>query len=96
MAAASRQDEAMKPLRIAKKRLALVTALADLGGVWCVDRVTQALTDGADMLVSAAVRWLLRGAALKGDILAEDPQSPEAASGYIVLGMGKYGAGELN
>jgi glutamate-ammonia-ligase adenylyltransferase len=96
MAKVSRQDEAMEPLRRAKKRLALVTALADLGGVWSVDQVTAALSDGADMLVGAAVRHLLRGAALKGDLVAADPDAPETASSYIVLGMGKYGARELN
>jgi [glutamine synthetase] adenylyltransferase / [glutamine synthetase]-adenylyl-L-tyrosine phosphorylase len=42
------------------------------------------------------VRWLLRAAAVKGDILPAEPHAPEAASGYIVLGMGKYGARELN
>ncbi len=96
MANASRQDEAMRPLRIARKRLALLTALADLGGVWGVEEVTGALSSGADMLVQAAVRWLLRGAALRGEIVAADFNAPEAASGYIVLGMGKYGARELN
>ncbi len=96
MANASRQDEAMKPLRMAKKRLALVTALADLGHVWGVEEVTAALSDGADVVVRAAVRYLLRGAVLRGDLLAHDLEAPERASGYIVLGMGKYGARELN
>jgi [glutamine synthetase] adenylyltransferase / [glutamine synthetase]-adenylyl-L-tyrosine phosphorylase len=96
LANARRHDEAMKPLRVAKKRLALVTALADLGGVWRMEEVTAALSDGADMLVGAAVRYLLRGAALRGDLVAAEPDAPEAASGYIVLGMGKYGAHELN
>jgi glutamate-ammonia-ligase adenylyltransferase len=96
MANVTKQDQAMEPLRRAKKRLALMTALADLGGVWSADEVTAALSEGADMLVGAAVRWLLRGAALKGDIEGADPGAPEAASGYIVLGMGKYGARELN
>ena len=96
MASASRQDQAMEPLRWAKKRLAMVTALADLGGVWGVDAVTAALSSGADMLVGAAVRWLLRGATLKGEIVGADLEAPEAASGYIVLAMGKHGARELN
>ena len=95
MAKATRLDDAMEPLRRAKKRLALITALADLGGVWGVDDVTAALSDGADMMVREAVRFLLRGAALKGHLDA-DPGDPEVASGYIVLGMGKHGARELN
>jgi [glutamine synthetase] adenylyltransferase / [glutamine synthetase]-adenylyl-L-tyrosine phosphorylase len=96
MAGATRMDEAMKPLRRGKKRLALLAALADLGGVWGVDAVTAALSNGADMLVRAAVRHVLRGAVQRGDLLDADPQAPEPASGYIVLGMGKYGARELN
>ncbi len=91
-----RHDEAMKPLREAKRRLALVAALADLGGLWAVSEVTQALSDAADHLVAAAIRFLLREAAQQGKFLPADPEAPEADSGYIVLGMGKYGARELN
>lgn len=91
-----RQDDALKPLREAKRRLALVTALADLGGVWDVGQVTAALSDGADILLAAAIRFLLKEAARQGKFLPADPDAPEAGSGYIVLGMGKYGARELN
>ena len=91
-----RQDEAMKPLREAKRRLALLTALADLGGVWDVREVTAALSAGADDLLGAAIRLLFRLAAQQGKCEAIDPERPEADSGYIVLGMGKYGAFELN
>ncbi len=38
-------------LRVAKRRVALLTALADLGGVWTLEQVTQALTDLADSAV---------------------------------------------
>ncbi len=63
-----RNDEAMKALRGAKRRLALVTALADLGGVWDVEQVTAALSEGADTLLTAAIRFLLREAAKTGKI----------------------------
>ncbi len=91
-----RHDEAMKPLRQAKRRLALITALADLGGAWDVDEVTAALSSGADMVVRAAVRFLLGEAAIRGRMAPPDANAPESGSGYIVLGMGKYGARELN
>jgi glutamate-ammonia-ligase adenylyltransferase len=55
-----RQDEAMKPLREAKRRLALMTALTDLGGVWDVRRVTNALSDGADHLADHCRRQQVR------------------------------------
>ena len=91
-----RHDEAMKLLREAKRRLALVTALADLGGVWDVAQVTAALSEGADVLLAAAIRFLLKEAARQGKLIPAGPDAPETGSGYIVLGMGKYGARELN
>ncbi len=96
IAESRRHDEAMKALRQCKRRLALVTALADLGGVWDVGEVTAALSDGADRLLAAAIRFLLSEAARQGKFSPVDAESPEKDSGYIVLGMGKYGARELN
>ena len=46
-------------LRQAKRRVALLTALADLGGVWSLENVTQALTQLADIAVDAALRSAL-------------------------------------
>ncbi|MGE0725210.1 MAG: bifunctional [glutamine synthetase] adenylyltransferase/[glutamine synthetase]-adenylyl-L-tyrosine phosphorylase, partial [Alphaproteobacteria bacterium] len=43
-----------------------------------------------------AVRHLLREAAAAGHIALADPAEPDHGSGYIVLGMGKFGARELN
>ena len=59
------QDEAevMRVLRRVKAEAALLIALADIGGVWPVMRVTRALTELADAAVGAAVRFLLRDAA---------------------------------
>lgn len=88
--------DAMRALRQFKAEVALLVALCDLGGVWPVMQVTAALTSAADAAVAAAVRFLLVQAAAKGDWLARDSDAPEAHSGYIVLGMGKFGAGELN
>ncbi|HKJ60557.1 MAG TPA: bifunctional [glutamine synthetase] adenylyltransferase/[glutamine synthetase]-adenylyl-L-tyrosine phosphorylase, partial [Hyphomicrobiales bacterium] len=91
-----RTDEAMKILRKGKRRLALLTALADLGGVWTVDEVTAALSDGADRLLAAAIQFLLTQAAGQGTFRPAYPDAAAHSSGYIVLGMGKYGACELN
>ena len=91
-----RTDEAMKILRKGKRRLALLTALADLGGVWTVDEVTSALSDGTDRLLAAAIQFLLTQAAEQGKFNPADPDIVAQGSGYIVLGMGKYGACELN
>ncbi len=86
----------MAALRVFKNEIALLTALADLGGVWNVAEVTRTLTLAADAAVEHAVRFLFRQAAANGTWVAPDDPAPDRDSGYIVLGMGKYGAGELN
>jgi [glutamine synthetase] adenylyltransferase / [glutamine synthetase]-adenylyl-L-tyrosine phosphorylase len=96
-AAAARAPAAlMRILRRTKAESALLIALADIGGVWPVARVTTALTEVAEMALSAAVHHLIGEAALHGKLVASDPRDPETGSGYIVLAMGKMGGGELN
>ena len=89
-------NDAMRALRLFKTQAALLIALADLGGVWPLMRVTEALTDTADAALQGAVRFLFAQAKAKGDWTGGDPAHPEKGSGYIVLAMGKYGAAELN
>ena len=88
--------DAMRELRLFKAEVALLVALCDLGGVWPVMQVTAALTSAADAAVASAVRFLFTQATAKGDWIPRDRAAPEANSGYIVLGMGKFGTGELN
>jgi len=96
VAAAVDEAGAMQVLRRVKAEAALMIALADIGGVWNVERVTRALTQVADTAVRAAVRFLLSAAVRDGALRPEDPTRPEDGSGYVVLAMGKMGAGELN
>ncbi len=86
---------AMALLRIARRRVALLVALCDLGGRWTIEEVTQELSVSADTFISAAVDFLFRQAARAGQFDAALTDGARA-SGYIVLGMGKYGAFELN
>ncbi len=86
----------MATLRRGRQETALLTALADLGGVWDVVQVTAALTAFAEAAVGAAVCFVLCETAATGRITLADPQKPEEGSGWIILGMGKLGAGELN
>jgi glutamate-ammonia-ligase adenylyltransferase len=86
----------MRLLRCMKAEAALLTALADIGGVWTVERVTRALTELADTALGIAVHHLLHEAAKRGALKPADPGHPEKGSGYIVLAMGKMGACELN
>jgi [glutamine synthetase] adenylyltransferase / [glutamine synthetase]-adenylyl-L-tyrosine phosphorylase len=88
--------EVMRSLRRIKSDAALLIALADIGGVWPVARVTRALTELADTALGIAVSHLLQGAARRGKLIPADPSDPETASGYIVLAMGKMGGYELN
>ncbi len=98
MGAVSTQDEtaAMRLLRRFKSEVALLTAFADLGGVWPVMKVTSVLTETADAALVTAIRFLFRRAVDKGDWISDEGTHPDVGSGLIVLGMGKYGAGELN
>jgi [glutamine synthetase] adenylyltransferase / [glutamine synthetase]-adenylyl-L-tyrosine phosphorylase len=90
------QPVLMRVLRRMKAEAALLIALADIGGVWPVARVTQALTGIADLALGAAVNHLLRDAARRGKLVPDDKSHAEQGSGYIVLAMGKMGAYELN
>ncbi|PZO63047.1 MAG: glutamine-synthetase adenylyltransferase [Paracoccus denitrificans] len=83
-------------LRRAKRRVALWTALADLGGVWSLEQVTGALTEFADRAADLALHAQIKVEADKGKIPAPiDGKHPDAA-GLFALAMGKMGAGELN
>jgi glutamate-ammonia-ligase adenylyltransferase len=90
------EAEAMRLLRRMKAEAALLVGLADIGGVWPIMRVTQALTELADTAVSGAVNFLLTDAVRRGKLNPADPARPDIGSGYIVLAMGKMGAFELN
>ena len=83
-------SSAIKPqLRQAKRRVALLAALADLGGAWSLEDVTGALTRLADMACDAALSAALAQQVRRGKLPDEDV-------GLFVLAMGKMGAHELN
>ena len=75
---------------------ALLVALADIGGLWPLATVTEALSDFADASVHAAAEALLLQAAEAGRFHPHDVASPQLKSGLVILGLGKLGAGELN
>ncbi len=86
----------MAALRQAKRRAALLIALADIAGIWRDQEVTRAITCFADQAVSVAVRRLLADAGRKGDLELPDPADPARGSGLALIAMGKQGAYELN
>ncbi|MEM6324177.1 MAG: glutamine-synthetase adenylyltransferase [Pseudomonadota bacterium] len=79
-------------LRMAKRRVALLAALADLGGAWSLAEVTGALTEFADIAVDLAIAAALEAEAARRKIPLETPQQ----AGLFALAMGKMGAHELN
>jgi len=89
-------DAARAALRRLKGELHLLTALADLGGIWDLDAVTGALTRFADAALSAALAVAARAELAAGRItrLGEGAEGP--VPGWFCIAMGKHGAFELN
>jgi [glutamine synthetase] adenylyltransferase / [glutamine synthetase]-adenylyl-L-tyrosine phosphorylase len=86
----------MRPLRIFRREVATLLALADIGGVWPVETIVAALSDAADVAVRITVDTLLRAAAGRRKYEIVDTGNPGNGSGLVVLALGKHGAGELN
>jgi [glutamine synthetase] adenylyltransferase / [glutamine synthetase]-adenylyl-L-tyrosine phosphorylase len=72
-------------LRKQRQGVALVTAIADLSGVWDLTKVTRVLSDFADAALDIAI------AAAFAERLPGDP-----VRGFVVIGLGKHGGQELN
>lgn len=89
-------DALASALRRAKRRVALLTALADLGGVWGLGTVTAALSEFADAAVDLTVRGLVADEIRRGRLPGAEPEDAGTAGGMVVLAMGKLGARELN
>ncbi len=90
-------DRIRSTLRELKAEVHLLTALADLGGVWDLDQVTGALARFADAAAAAALAAAAAEEVGRGRLAASLPDdSAGCASGLFVLALGKHGAGELN
>jgi glutamate-ammonia-ligase adenylyltransferase len=95
-AAAEEQAAAMRIWRRAKAEASLLIAATDIGEVWDLPAITQALTQVGDAAVGAAVRHVLAEAVRENALVVPDHAQPEVGSGYFVLALGKMGAHELN
>jgi [glutamine synthetase] adenylyltransferase / [glutamine synthetase]-adenylyl-L-tyrosine phosphorylase len=89
------REALMAALRRARRQAALVIATADIADWWPLEQVTGALSRFAETALDAAARHLLASAAAEGELMV-DLLDPALGSGFIVLGMGKLGAYELN
>ena len=89
-------ETAAKALRHAKAELHLMTALADLGGVWGLDKVTGALARFADAALGAAFAVAARAEAERGRLVLPTDAASGPVPGLFCLALGKHGAFELN
>ena len=94
--AADSDEAVMRALRKMKQEAHLLIALADIAGVWSVDRVIAAISDMADCAVATAFDYLLRKSHHASKLALPDIAAPGAGSGVFVLALGKHGAQELN
>lgn len=83
-------------LRRVKARLALLTALCDIAGVWPLETVTGVLSDLADLACDVALRSAMAPLLRRGKLPGQNEEDLPVAGGLTVLAMGKMGAGELN
>lgn len=89
-------DQLSAGLRQGKRRVALLTALADLAGVWPLEQVTGALTDLADLACDLALKSAIAVQIKRGKLPGMTEDDIATAAGVVVLAMGKMGAHELN
>ncbi|MEM1361555.1 MAG: glutamine-synthetase adenylyltransferase [Pseudomonadota bacterium] len=83
-------------LRQAKRRIALLVGLSDLGGVWTLAQITANLTALADRAVDLALAAHLRPMLARNKLPGHTLDDLENRAGLFVLAMGKMGAYELN
>ncbi|QIA24349.1 bifunctional [glutamine synthetase] adenylyltransferase/[glutamine synthetase]-adenylyl-L-tyrosine phosphorylase [Mesorhizobium sp. AA22] len=90
------ENSLMMELRQWKAEAHILIALADLSGEAETAITVRRLSDLADACTRAAVDFLLRDAHGQGKLKLPDAEDPARRSGWILLGMGKLGAHELN
>ena len=84
-ALARKSDKVATTLRLQRQGVALVTAIADLAGIWDLTRITRILSDFADHSLDIAI-----AAAIEERM----PGAPN--QGFAVIALGKHGGQELN
>ena len=100
--AAANSTELMRLLRRARAQVALLTAAADIAGCWDLEKVTGVLSRFAELALSVSVDHLIHARMETGEVAwprgAPEPLRTGIAddSGFVVIGMGKLGAFELN
>lgn len=83
-------------LRIGKGRGALLSAIAEIGGVWTARETTRCMSDLADAALEATLDFLMAEAARSGKLALAADRANAANSGLAIFALGKHGGQELN
>ncbi|TAL35994.1 MAG: bifunctional [glutamine synthetase] adenylyltransferase/[glutamine synthetase]-adenylyl-L-tyrosine phosphorylase [Alphaproteobacteria bacterium] len=94
--AAPDTGELMATLRRAKRKIAALTAIADLKYEWDDLTVMRRLSEFADFAVTVSLEHLLREAHARKTIRLPNLKDPLQGCGVAVIALGKWGAFELN
>lgn len=89
-------DQRATSLRAAKRKVALLTALADLSGAWSLEKVTGTLTDFADLASQLALEATIGAEIRRKKLPGATEDDIPTAGGMVSIAMGKMGAHELN
>jgi len=90
------ETSVMARLRQLKAEAHFLIALSDLAGEADTETTVHRLSDLADACIATAADFLLADAHRQGKLKLPDPAKPAKGSGWVLLGMGKLGARELN
>lgn len=90
------QATTMATVRRAKRRAALVIAIADICKSWPLDKITSAISETAERTLDFTMAHCLSAMAKLRKYDLPNPENPLERSGIFCIGMGKLGAGELN
>ncbi len=89
-------DQLGAALRMGKRRVALLTGLADIAGVWPLETVTGTLTDFADLASDLALKAAIAHEIRRKKLPGQTEDDVATAGGMVSIAMGKMGAHELN
>lgn len=90
------QPTTMGMVRRAKRRAALVIAIADICKAWPLEKITRAISETAERTLDFTMAHCLSAVAKMRKYDLPNPENPLEGSGIFCIGMGKLGAGELN
>lgn len=88
--------DVQKSLRKAKRQAALLIAISDILGTWNLDQVTDSLSTLAEVSLDACVKHVIQSLISTDKIDPKIDEGGLTGCGYVMLGMGKLGARELN